>query len=64
MLQVNDIRENKENFILALSKRGFDATTIFEDVLKTDTERKATQSKLDEILAQSNTLSKEIGIAL
>jgi seryl-tRNA synthetase len=62
MLQVNDIRENKENFILALSKRGFDATTIFEDVLKTDTERKTTQSKLDEILAQSNTLSKEIGM--
>lgn len=62
MLQVNDIRENKENFILALSKRGFDATGIFEDVLKTDIERKATQSKLDEILAQSNTLSKEIGL--
>ncbi len=36
MLQVNQIRENKEKFIQALSKRGFDATTIFEEVLKTD----------------------------
>ena len=62
MLQVNQIRENKEKFIQALSKRGFDATTIFEEVLKTDELRKATQAKLDEILSQSNTFSKEIGI--
>jgi len=62
MLQVNDIRENKENFILALNKRGFDATSIFEEVLQTDEKRKATQSRLDETLAQSNTFSKEIGL--
>ncbi|MFT4801352.1 MAG: seryl-tRNA synthetase, partial [Flavobacteriaceae bacterium] len=62
MLQVNEIRENKENFIQALAKRGFDATTIFEEVLKTDELRKATQAKLDETLSQSNTFSKEIGI--
>ena len=62
MLQVNEIRENKERFIQALTKRGFDATQIFEDVLSTDEERKTTQAKLDDILAQSNTFSKEIGI--
>ena len=54
MLQVNEIRENKEKFIHALSKRGFDASTIFSDVLQTDELRKATQAKLDETLAQSN----------
>jgi len=62
MLQVNEIRENKERFIQALTKRGFDASQIFEDVLSTDEERKTTQAKLDDILAQSNTFSKEIGI--
>lgn len=62
MLQVNDIRENKEKFIQALTKRGFEATSIFEEVIQTDELRKATQSKLDETLSQSNTFSKEIGI--
>ena len=62
MLQVNEIRENKEKFIQALTKRGFEATSIFEEVLQTDELRKTTQSKLDETLSQSNTFSKEIGI--
>lgn len=62
MLLVNEIRENKEQYIKALTKRSFDATSIFEEVLKTDEERRDTQSKLDEILSQSNTFSKEIGI--
>ena len=34
MLQVNEIRENKEEFIQALTKRGFDATTIFDKFYK------------------------------
>ena len=62
MLQVNEIRENKEKFIQALSKRGFDASIIFSDVLQTDELRKTTQAKLDETLAQSNSFSKEIGL--
>ncbi len=62
MLQVNEIRENKEKFITALTKRGFDATQLFEEVLKADETRKTTQTKLDETLSQSNTFSKEIGI--
>ena len=62
MLQVNEIRENKEKFIQALIKRGFDASIIFDDVLQTDELRKITQAKLDETLAQSNSFSKEIGL--
>ncbi len=62
MLQVNEIRENKEKFIHALSKRGFDASKIFSDVLQIDELRKTTQAKLDETLAQSNSFSKEIGL--
>ena len=62
MLQVSEIRKQKDSFISALNKRGFDATSIFDEVLKTDDLRRATQAELDEILAQSNKLSKEIGI--
>ncbi|WP_313112278.1 serine--tRNA ligase [Aequorivita sediminis] len=61
MLQVTDIRENKEKYIQALAKRGIDATSTLEDVLTYDEERRATQAQLDEVLAQSNSYSKEIG---
>lgn len=61
MLQVQNIREHKEVYLKALSKRGFDAAPIFDEVLTTDETRRNTQAKLDEVLAQSNTFSKEIG---
>jgi len=62
MLQVIEIRENKENYIQALTKRGFDASSIFEEVLQTDELRKTTQALLDDTLSQSNAFSKEIGM--
>lgn len=61
MLQVTDIRENKEKYIKALAKRGIDAASTLEEVLNVDEERRSTQAQLDEVLAQSNTYSKEIG---
>lgn len=62
MLQVPNIRDHKDTYIEALAKRGFDATQIFEDVLSVDEERRSTQAKLDDVLSQSNTMSKEIGM--
>ncbi|WP_037317801.1 serine--tRNA ligase [Salegentibacter sp. Hel_I_6] len=62
MLQVNNIRENKEEFINALKKRNFEAESILEEVLQLDEKRRATQAKLDDILAESNRLSKQIGM--
>jgi seryl-tRNA synthetase len=62
MLQVNHIRENKEAFINGLKKRNFEAKNILEEVLQLDDERRATQVKLDDILAESNRLSKQIGM--
>ena len=61
MLQVHQIRENKEAFIQALAKRGLDAANDLEAVLATDEIRRSTQAELDETLAKLNTLSKEIG---
>jgi seryl-tRNA synthetase len=62
MLQINSIRENKDAYITALAKRGFDANEVMEAVLSADETRRATQAQLDETLSQSNVFSKEIGI--
>ena len=62
MLIVAQIRENKEKFIAALAKRNFDASAIFEEVLQLDETRRSTQTQLDKVLAESNRLSKEIGM--
>lgn len=62
MLQVQFIRENKEIVLKGLAKRNFvNAKTIIENVLNTDENRRATQTSLDALLADSNKLSKEIG---
>ena len=62
MLQVPFIRENKDLVIARLAKRNIDATQMINDVIVLDEERRALQAELDNTLAESNTLSKEIGI--
>ncbi len=62
MLQVQFIRENKQVVLEGLAKRNFEnAETIIEEVLTTDENRRATQVTLDNTLAESNKISKEIG---
>ncbi|WP_296634013.1 serine--tRNA ligase [Polaribacter sp.] len=62
MLQIQFIRENKTKVLEGLAKRNFaDAETIIEQVLTADENRRATQVTLDNTLAESNKLSKEIG---
>ncbi len=61
MLQLQSIRDAKEEVILALKKRNIDAATMVDNVLKLDEKRRSTQTHLDAILAESNKLSKEIG---
>ncbi len=61
MLQVQDIRDQKDRFIKALSKRNFEAEKVFNQVLEADDTRKSTQSKLDQTKAESNQLAKQIG---
>ena len=62
MLQVHFIRENKQVVLEGLAKRNFaNAETIVEQVLTADENRRKTQVLLDDTLAESNKLSKEIG---
>lgn len=62
MLQVSNIRAHKEGYIQALKKRNFNAEEVFEEILTLDESRRSTQTQLDETLAESNQLSKEIGM--
>ena len=61
MLQLAVIRENKEQVIQALSKRNLEAQVLIETVLDLDEKRRSTQVTLDNILAASNKLSRDIG---
>ncbi len=62
MLQLHTLRENKEQISKALKKRNIDAMPLLDDVLLLDEKRRALQAELDNTLAESNKLSKEIGI--
>ena len=63
MLQVQFIRENKKTVLEGLAKRNFaNAEEIIEQVLLADESRRKAQVSLDNVLAESNKLSKEIGL--
>lgn len=62
MLQVAFIRENKEVVLEGLAKRNLkNAEELIESTILTDEQRRATQTELDAVLAESNKLSKDIG---
>ena len=63
MLEVAQIREHKDAFAKALQKRNIDtAAALLDQVLALDEKRRSTQSQLDQVLADSNKFSKEIGM--
>ena len=62
MLLLSVIRENPENVIERLSIRNFSGREMILSILELDNKRKETQKRLDDNLAQSNLLAKEIGI--
>ena len=62
MLQLQKIREDKDAISNALKKRNIDANAMLNGVLNLDEKRRALQTQLDSTLAESNSLSKEIGM--
>ena len=61
MLHINNIRDNKENFITLLKIKNFDAINLITNVITKDDERKKNQKNIDDLLAQGNQLAKQIG---
>ena len=61
MLQINYIREHKAEALERLKKRNIDVDKLLNEIIEKDDLRKDTQSKLDNVLSQSNQIAKEIG---
>ena len=65
MLQVANLREDKAKAIKGLLKRNIEnAESLIDGVITLDDRRKALQTELDSVLAESNQISKSIGILM
>lgn len=62
MLTLKYITENPKEVISRLAKKNFKGEEIIAKVIELDSLRKQTQTTADQALAQSNALSKEIGM--
>lgn len=62
MLQLAFIRDNREAIIAGLKKRNVDAKEMIDEVISLDEKRRNFQTQLDLVKAESNSLSKEIGM--
>lgn len=61
MLTLKTINENPENVIRLLSKKHFDGNEIIRQIIDLDDRRRKTQTQLDALLGEVNTISKSIG---
>ena len=61
MLTLKQLRDNKEEAIRRLQKKGVDATPIIARIEELDDKRKALQVELDNCLAEQNAAAKQIG---
>lgn len=65
MLSLNQIRENQESVLAGLQKRNFkNAQDTLSQVLEVDDLRKSSQAQRDQLQAESNAISKQIGILI
>ena len=64
MLTLKQIRDNKEEAIRRLAKKGVEAAPIIEKIEALDDKRKALQNELDGCLAQQNQAAKQIGMLM
>ena len=61
MLQISFIRENREKVIQALAKRNMNAAELVDQVISLDESKRSVQNEMENSLAESNKLSKDIG---
>ena len=60
MLQINFLRDNKQEVIEKLKVKHFDASSIIDEVITLDDIRKSTQQESDELLSRANSIAKEM----
>lgn len=65
MLLVNQIRENYAGMLAGLQKRNIsNASSLLDQVIALDDFRKSTQTQRDQIQAEGNSISKQIGLLM
>ena len=64
MLTLKLLREQPDFVIERLAVKNFDAAQTVKDILEADSQRRATQTMLDSVLAQQNAKAKEIGMLM
>jgi len=62
MLQLSRIREEKDNIVELLKKRGKDFSKTISKIIDLDEKRRSAQSQMEQYKAQLNKVSKEIGV--
>ena len=63
MLQLGFIRENREYVIERLGVKHFkDAEQIIDNVISQDNKRRNTQTELDKVKAEANSIAKQVGM--
>ena len=64
MLQVNFIKNNREQVVERLAVKNFNNIELLDKVIALDNERKALQFEQDELQSRLNIASKEIGMLM
>lgn len=62
MLTVKYILDNKAKVLEKLTVKNFKQPEIIDQILALDSSRKSTQAEMDQLLSETNSLAKEIGI--
>lgn len=61
MLTLQALRHDRPAVEAALAKRGLDAAPLLDQILELDLQRRTTQKEVDDLKAQQNAASREIG---
>ena len=64
MLTLTVIRDNRDEVIRRLAKKKFTNTSLIDQIIALDDQRRVLQVQSDQLQAESNRLSKEIGILI
>ncbi|MEG1664894.1 MAG: serine--tRNA ligase [Mucinivorans sp.] len=62
MLTIKQIRQEREQTIARLAKKGVEAAPILDEISDLDDSRKALQQELDKNLTEQNSIAKQIGV--
>ena len=61
MLTLKVIRENRDEVLVRLARKNFDGNVIVDEIIAQDDLRRSSQTSLDAVLNEVNTLSRSIG---